>query len=118
MQRRPTDANMARELAWAYIEIHHYGDALQSVVGYTHERQAKPENAIVQAVAHWQAQEHDEALRDFNLGVRTQPEWQNPKWVKALYSPLVARSLQEMQSERERQQQKAKLAASGNEIPR
>jgi hypothetical protein len=40
------------------------------------------------------------------------PEWENPKWVSALYSPLVAQSVQEMQAERERRRQKAKAVAS------
>jgi hypothetical protein len=34
--------------------------------------------------------------------VSGQPEWENPRWVKALYSPLVAQSVQQMQVERER----------------
>jgi hypothetical protein len=32
-------------------------------------------------------------------------------WVKALYSPLVAQSIQGMQAERERRKQKTKIAA-------
>jgi predicted Zn-dependent protease len=117
MQQRPADVNLGRELAWARIEIRHYGDALQTLDSFSYQRQVPADKAIVQAVAHWQAQEPDEAMRDFNLGVRTQPEWENPKWVKPLYSPLVAQSLQEMQSERERRQLKTKVAPSQEGLP-
>jgi predicted Zn-dependent protease len=111
-QQRPADTNLGTELAWALIEIHHYGDALQTLESYSYERQAPPEKTIVQAVAHWQAQERDEAMRNFDFAMGNLPEWKNPKWVSALYSPLVAQSVQEMQAERERRRQKAKANAS------
>jgi predicted Zn-dependent protease len=110
-QRRPGDTSLGTELAWALIEIHHYGDTLQTLETYSYERQAQ-EKAIVQAVAHWQAQERDEAMRNFDFAMGNLPEWENPKWVSALYSPLVAQSVQEMQAERERRRQKAKANAS------
>ncbi len=111
-QRRPGDTNLGTEQAWAFIEIHHYGDALQTLESYSYERQAPTEKAIVQAVAHWQAQERDEAMRNFDFAMGNLPEWENPKWVSALYSPLVTQSIQEMQAERERRRQKAKADAS------
>ena len=80
--------------------------------GAVYEQKIQPERAMVRAVARWQAQEHDQALLDFNLAVGGQPEWGNSSWVKALYSPLVAQSIQEMQAERERRKQKARVAAS------
>jgi hypothetical protein len=57
---------------------------------------------MVQAVARWQAQQPDIALRDLEAAATSRPEWENLRWVKALYSPLVAQSIQEMQVERER----------------
>ena len=65
---------------------------------------------MARAVTRWQAQEHDEALVDFNAALAGQPEWENSSWVKALYSPLVTQSIQEMQAERERRKQKARIA--------
>ena len=70
--------------------------------GFSYERQMPPEKAIVRAVIHWQAQEHDEALSDFAMAVGGQPQWENSNWVKALYSPLVVQSIQQMEAERER----------------
>ncbi|MGA9392701.1 MAG: M48 family metalloprotease [Candidatus Sulfotelmatobacter sp.] len=117
VQQRPTDVNLGRELAWAHVEIRHYGDALQTLQRFSYERQVPADKAIIQAVVHWQAQERDEAMRDFAQTVRSQPEWENPKWVKALYSPLVVQSLQEMQSESERRRQKTKVSARQEGLP-
>jgi hypothetical protein len=66
------------------------------------------ERAMVQAVARWQAQEHNPALLQFNAALGRQPEWENSTWVKALHSPLVAQSLKEMQAERERRKHTAR----------
>jgi len=39
------------------------------------------------------------------------PEWANPRWVKALYSPLVAETIDQMSAEHERRRKA--LAAPG-----
>lgn len=101
-QQRPTDLSLALRLGWAKIEVRRYADALQILDGFSYERQMPPEKAIVRAVIHWQAQEHDEALNDFAMAVGGQPQWENSNWVKALYSPLVVQSIQQMEAERER----------------
>jgi predicted Zn-dependent protease len=112
-QQRPADVNLGPQLAWALIETRRYGDALQTVESFSYERQPPPpDKAIVEAVAHWQAQDRDESMRDFEIAVGSQPQWDNPKWVKALYSPLVAQSIQEMRMEAERRRQKARVASS------
>jgi len=112
VQQRPGDMKLWLLLAWTQIEIRRYGDALQTLDGAVYEQKVQPERAIIRAVARWQAQERDRALLDFNVAVDGQPEWENSSWVQALYSPLVAQSIQEMQAERERRRQKARVAAS------
>ena len=112
VQQRPGEMKLWLLLAWTQIEIRRYNDALQTLNGAVYEPKIQPERAIIRAVARWQAQEHDQALRDFNVAVDGQPEWENSSWVQALYSPLVAQSIQEMQAERERRRQKARVAAS------
>jgi tetratricopeptide (TPR) repeat protein len=112
VQQRPGEMKLGLLLAWTQIEIRRYNDALQTLNGAVYEQNIQPERAIIRAVARWQAQEHDQALRDFNVAVDGQPEWENSSWVQALYSPLVAQSIQEMQAERERRRQKARVAAS------
>ncbi len=110
VQQRPSDLNLRLRLAWAQIEIRRYGDALQTPDGAGYEQKIQPGRVMVRAVASWQAQEHDEAIRDFDIAVGGEPEWENPTWFKALYSPLVAQSIQEMKAERERQRQKMRVA--------
>jgi len=111
-QQRPGDVKVGLQLAWAEIEIRRYADTLQTLESTVYEMQTDPERAMVRAVARWQAQEHDQALLDFNVAMAGQPEWDNSSWVRALYSPLVAQSVREMQAERERRKQKARAVAS------
>jgi len=110
-QQRPGDVNLGQELAWALVEIRRFSDALQTLESVAYEQKAPSEKMITRAVAHWQAQEHDEAMNDFNSAVSRQLEWENLSWVNALYSPLVAQSIQEMQAERERRKRKTGIAA-------
>jgi predicted Zn-dependent protease len=112
VQQRPGDMKLWLLLAWTQIEIRRYSDALQTLNGAVYEQKMRPERAIIRAVAGWQAQERDQALLDFNVAVDGRPEWENSSWVQALYSPLVAQSVQEMQAERERRRQKARVDAS------
>lgn len=114
-QQRPGDAMMWTRRAWAEIEIRRYSDAIQTVnngvweSGGVVQQRLQSERTMAQAVAFWQAKENEEALRDYDRAVAGQPEWTNPQWVKALYSPQVAQSAQEMHDERERQK-KARAA--------
>jgi tetratricopeptide (TPR) repeat protein len=108
VQQRPGDVKLWVRRAWAQIEIQRYSDAIQSVNnGY--DQGLPNEKAMAQGVAYWQARETDSALRDYDRAVAGQPEWENSKWVKALYSPLAAQSVEEMKAERERQK-KQRLA--------
>jgi predicted Zn-dependent protease len=108
VQQRPGDVKLWVRRAWAQIEIRRYSDAMQSVNnGY--EQGLPNEKAMAQGVAYWQARETESALRDYDRAVAEQPEWENPRWVRALYSPLATRSVEEMKAERERQK-KQRLA--------
>jgi len=115
VQQRPGDTRMWLRRAWAEIEVRRYSDAIQTVNngawenGSANEERPHGERAMAQAVAFWLAREPDEALRDYDRAMAGQPEWGNPNWVKALYSPLVAQGVEEMRAERERQR-KARLA--------
>jgi len=113
VQQRPGDMKLGLRLAWAQIEIRRYGDALQKFEGAVDDQQIQAERAMVRAVARWQAQDHDKALLDFDVALNGQPEWENSSWVKTLYSPLVKQSVREMQAERERRRQKARVAGGG-----
>ncbi len=104
VQQRPADAKMWIRRGWAEIEIRRYSDSIQTVNnGASTEQKYQDERAMAQGVAFWQSTEIEEAMRDYERATAGQPEWENPKWVKALYSPLVAKSVEEMKAERERQ---------------
>jgi predicted Zn-dependent protease len=115
VQQRPGDAKLSIRHAWTEIEIRRYSDAIQTVnngrseSGLPYEEFPQGDRAMAQAVAFWLAKQSEEALRDYDRAMAGQPEWGNPRWVRALYSPLVAQSVQEMHDERERQK-KAKVA--------
>jgi predicted Zn-dependent protease len=115
VEQRPGSVKMGLRRTWVEIENHRYSDAIQTVnnsqweSGGTYEERPQGERAMAEAVAFWLAKEPEPALRDFDRALADQPEWGNPRWVEALYSPLVAQSMQEMQAERERQR-KARLA--------
>jgi predicted Zn-dependent protease len=115
VQQRPSDVQMWMRRAWAEIEIRRYSDAIQTANnggwqdGGADQPRVQSERAMAQGVAFWQAKETEEALRDLDRALAGQPEWGNPRWVKALYSPLVAQSVQEMEAERERRR-KARIA--------
>jgi hypothetical protein len=63
---------------------------------------------MARAVARWQAREQEEALRQFDDALARQPEWDNPRWAKPLYSPVVVEVIGEMHAERERRRLKAR----------
>jgi len=102
IQQRPRDLRLGARLSWADIELRRFSDALQ-VLNLAYEQgQAQPERTMARAVSLWRALQYDEALRDFESASAAQPEWTNPRWVKALYSPLVVQSIDQMSVERER----------------
>jgi tetratricopeptide (TPR) repeat protein len=112
LQQRPGNARLGLQLSWALLEVRRYGDTLQTLADSSDESGTGSEQAMIRAVAHWLAQDRDQALSDYNNALARQPEWKNSRWVKALYSPLVAQCIQEMQSERERRKHKADVAVS------
>jgi len=112
VQQRPQDIQLGIRLAWAQTEIRRYADALQMLDENAYQPQNQSERMLARAVVRWQSVQRDEALRDFEAALNNAPEWGNPKWVKALYSPLVAQTIQEMQLESEIRKKKSKVAAS------
>ena len=102
LQRLPGNSDLRVHLVWTQIELARLNDALETVKAVYQDGTARPERTMAHAVTEWQAKQPDQALQHFAQALADQPEWGNPKWVGALYSPQVARSVQEMQAERER----------------
>ncbi len=109
VQERPGDAKLWVERTWSLIELRRLSDAIQTANAF-YDEATKSERLMAQAVAYWQAKQPVQAMSSFETAAAGQPEWTNPRWVKALYSPLVAQSVQEMQAEQERRRQ-ARLAS-------
>jgi predicted Zn-dependent protease len=103
VQQRPGNAGYTTKQGWVQIERHTLADALQSLEkGY--EQVEDPERQMARAVALWQAQSQDEALISFGVAAGRQPEWENSRWVKALYSPGVSETIERMKAERAKRQ--------------
>jgi len=104
VQQRPQSPALRLRLAWAQAELRRYADALQTI------QQASVVAPMARAVVLWLSQEREQGLRDFEAALRSQPEWGNPAWVKALYSPTVAQSVRQMQAEQEARERKARAS--------
>ena len=104
VQERPGDAKLWAERTWSLIEIRRLSDAIQTSNTF-YDEATKSERLMAQAVAYWQAKEPTPAMSSFESATAAQPEWENPRWVKALYSPLVAQSVQEMHAEQKKRRE-------------
>lgn len=105
-QRRPNAMDVRERLAWVYLELQRNADALQLFGAHTaYTRTVVNSPQMVVAVAFWRADEADVAMRNFSVALAAAPEWANPKWVSALYSPTVVQAISEMQQESQRRQQ-------------
>jgi predicted Zn-dependent protease len=114
-QQRPGDATFSSQLGWVLIEKHDFEDALNRfrVAEARAQRRVKTQSPgspfvaepwMGSAVADWLARQPDMALDDFSIVVNAQPEWLNPHWTRALYSPTVERAIAEMQAEKKKRQ--------------
>lgn len=106
VQQRPGDAQLANERMWSLIETRRFADALQSSSNF-YDESTRSEHLMAEAVALWQARLTNQAVGNFESAITAHPEWNNPLWVRALYSPLVASTVQEMHAEVERRQKRS-----------
>jgi tetratricopeptide (TPR) repeat protein len=114
VQELPADPALQTLLGWALIEQHNLEGAMQRFESNANQYPAYEYGSPIQrrrmfnerrvglAVAKWQAQQHESALSEFNGTIYSQPEWLNPKWVEALYSPGVAKTIEEMKAEQKK----------------
>jgi predicted Zn-dependent protease len=109
-QLRPNNSQIGVRLAWTEIELRQFANALALINGAddANTPQAiQSELTMARAVVRWQTQQRNAALADFERATRNQKQWLNSRWVKALYSPLVTASVQELQDERDRRKKTA-----------
>jgi tetratricopeptide (TPR) repeat protein len=112
VQERPADSRMQLQLAWALVEQRNLESAIERFHGVIYQDQVPAigdwkrharmvnEAHIGSAVAYWQSHIVDRAKTEFSGASPSQPEWLNPKWVGALYSPGVAKTIEELMAER------------------
>jgi len=95
---RPADPELQTAMAWTELEQHHPENALRFFNNAPAAKSAYwPEMGRV--IALWQTHQIDEALK-FRVAVVCQaPEWQNPHWVSALFSPSVAQTVAQIEAE-------------------
>jgi predicted Zn-dependent protease len=97
---RPYHTSLKNYLGWATLDVEPPQAALdifQPIAGdWTTDLLLANTPQMGRAVALWRLNRQDEALRDFQVGVKSAPQWLAPQWVAAIYSPGVARSVNEM----------------------
>ena len=101
--QRPGDAGLQSTQAWNEIEQHQPDDAIRIFTAVP----ADPEwnsPAMGRAVALWQTQHGDDAVKVFDAAAKSLPEWRNERWVQAFYSASVAQSIAQISAESARRQ--------------
>ncbi len=116
VQLRPSDLNLSTERVWVLIQNQRFADALNGF-STSYAPAVSSDRAMALAVALWLAKEPDNALQGFDHAAEEHPEWKNPQWVKALYSPLVAESVEQMKAEAVRRKNLAEARAASKAVP-
>ncbi len=115
VERSPDDGKWRLRLAWADIEVRQYSDALGILDSVTYAPGAESEKAMARAVVRWRAGGKDKAMEDFSEAIKeSKAEWQNSQLIEALYSPMTAQSIVQMNDEAERRRQKTNAVAAHN----
>jgi predicted Zn-dependent protease len=102
IQLNPGSVNLTIQRAWIDIEGRKLEDASETLQSTYDSGSLRKDKRMAQAVVYWLSHQSDSAISDFENARNDQPEWNNPRWVQALYSPMVAQSVQEMRDEVER----------------
>ena len=103
IQMRPGDRGLQLMQGWIDIEQHRFDDAIRLFESASAEpRWNSP--VMGRAIASWQAHRDEAALERFDSAAKALPQWRNPQWVAALYSPLVAHTAIEMDAEWQKRQ--------------
>lgn len=118
----PGNAQYVETLGWTAIEQRHYGDALRYfrstrssilLAGMQDTAHDPAMSDAGVAVALWLADQHAGAVAQFQRVYDNDPEWRNPRWVRAMYSPVVWRTVSQISAEIDRER-KEQLRASGH----
>jgi len=103
LQQRPDEPRFSTVRAWVQIQDRKPADALDTLNSVYNSRKVAADALMARAVAQWLAHDQSSALFNFAAAINRQPEWKDPRWVNALYTPLVAETVQQMHAEQQRQ---------------
>ena len=100
---RPGDQRLQNAMAWAELQQHQVEAAIPR---FTAAAADDSWNSPVmgRAIAHWQAHQTEDALKDFESATKSSPEWRTPRWVKALFPLSAGQSVAEMDTEWQKRQ--------------
>jgi beta-barrel assembly-enhancing protease len=112
-QEQPEDRQIILHSAWALVEQKRYADALNRLksIGYSQQNTFASAQFMIHAVVKWRTQQADGSIADFNSAITDAPQWENSKWVKALYSSFVYQTVEAIKAESTRRD-KIRLASS------
>ncbi len=103
VRERPGDLGLEIDLAWVDIEQGEFDAALK---GFNYSVSAAAlsaaqwnSTAMGQAIILWRKHDAEKAMKNYEVAIVAEPRWTNPILVKAFYSPGVAESVEEMNSE-------------------
>ena len=100
VRQRSGDLEAHNDLAWDELELGGFEIAQQRFAAAEPGSASPLANlpAMGRALAHWKIEPTGKDLDAFDLVTKNNPQWLNPKWVQSIYSPLVVRSVAEMQA--------------------
>lgn len=110
VEQVPRDELLLTQLGWTFIEQRKFESAMKRFRPFGLED--KSSNMGV-AVVSWQTGQKDFALNQFGAAIAVQPAWLKPRWVHALFGPIAAQSVAEMQAEKIKRDDASEQRPSG-----
>ncbi|HLW52090.1 MAG TPA: M48 family metalloprotease [Candidatus Angelobacter sp.] len=102
LSQRPGDAGLQTTLGWVQLEQNSPGEAIHRFEIYFSDSTAGAPAHAGHAAARWRLGQTDAAIAEFDALSKDAPEWTNPAWVRALYGPVAAQTMQELYAEQQR----------------
>lgn len=111
LSQRPGDAGLQTTLGWVQLEQNKPAEALHRFEFYVSNPVESVPVEAGQAISRWRLDQKDAAMAQYEQLSKAGPEWNNLTWVRALYGPVAAESMQEMSAEEQRRIEARKLPA-------
>lgn len=109
LSQRPGDAGLQTTLGWVQLEQNNPAEAVHRFEIYLSDASERVAVQAGQAIARWRLGQKDQAMAQYEQLSKAGPEWNNLTWVRAIYGPVAAESMQEMSVEEQRRIEARKL---------